>query len=271
VRPHPQREAAKDLRRQGYSYKEIQQKLGIGKSTLHYILKDIVLTKAQQERLQQKIRDGAKTTTGGKETWKRHPEQLLKNLIAGRANKTGVSKRTRFSQYISGVKTESAGKYRFVIIHGHPMADKRGRILEHRYVMAQQLGRLLLNSEIVHHKDENKLNNHPDNLELLSGDAEHKRLHHPDAWVIIKCVFCEKEFTRSRRYVGRGKNDFCSHSCSSLFYRGCNKMGTAKSGTSALHGTNTMYHLKCRCLDCKAAHAAYTKEYRRRKKAQTDQ
>lgn len=42
--------------------------------------------------------------------------------------------------------------------------------LEHRYVMAQKLGRLLLDQETVHHKDGNKQNNHPDNLQLRQGN-----------------------------------------------------------------------------------------------------
>jgi hypothetical protein len=39
-------------------------------------------------------------------------------------------------------------------------------ILEHRFVMQQKLGRELLPGENIHHKDGDRLNNHPDNLEL---------------------------------------------------------------------------------------------------------
>ena len=41
--------------------------------------------------------------------------------------------------------------------------------LEHRLVMAQVLGRALTDDESVHHKDGNRLNNDPANLELWSG------------------------------------------------------------------------------------------------------
>lgn len=50
-----------------------------------------------------------------------------------------------------------------------PMADGEGYILEHRLVMAESLGRLLLPTETVHHKDGNRTNNDIDNLELRTG------------------------------------------------------------------------------------------------------
>jgi len=58
---------------------------------------------------------------------------------------------------------------------GHWYRKVSGRH-EHRRVMEEKLGRKLLSSEIVHHKDENKRNNHPDNLELMTR-AEHIRHH----------------------------------------------------------------------------------------------
>jgi hypothetical protein len=275
MRPHPRRDEAIELRKQGLSYREINQQTGIARSTLSYLLRDIILTDEQQSRLHSKLGEGAQQVNAamskerkieigvrsGKKAWAERREQLLDNLARGKIRPHGT-KRTKFSEYFPDLKTEATGEYRWVIVRGHPMADNRGRILEHRYVMSQQLGRLLLDSELVHHKDENKLNNHPDNLELLSGEAEHKQRHYPNARVIIKCANCETEVIRNRRFVGRGKNDFCSHSCASLFYKG------PKRPTTAVHGTNSMYHLKCRCPDCKFAHAAYTKEYRHNKQLQ---
>lgn len=50
----------------------------------------------------------------------------------------------------------------------NPMADKRGEVYEHRFIMSQILGRPLKNWEHVHHKDNNRANNSPENLELVT-------------------------------------------------------------------------------------------------------
>jgi hypothetical protein len=48
---------------------------------------------------------------------------------------------------------------------------------EHRRVAEEKLGRKLLKGEIVHHIDENRHNNHPDNLMVLPNQSEHLKLH----------------------------------------------------------------------------------------------
>ena len=48
---------------------------------------------------------------------------------------------------------------------------------EHRAVAEAMIGRPLRPGEIVHHKDGNILNNDPVNLEVLSSQSEHCRVH----------------------------------------------------------------------------------------------
>jgi hypothetical protein len=51
----------------------------------------------------------------------------------------------------------------------YPMSYK-GPLFEHRYAMAKHLGRLLTENETVHHKDGDKQNNDPENLQLRQGN-----------------------------------------------------------------------------------------------------
>lgn len=60
--------------------------------------------------------------------------------------------------------------YKYVTVDGQ-------LIREHRHVMEQVLGRKLKPNEVVHHKDGNKKNNSPDNLEVLEW-SEHSREHY---------------------------------------------------------------------------------------------
>jgi hypothetical protein len=48
----------------------------------------------------------------------------------------------------------------------HPMANRAGKVKEHRLVMEQMIGRPLLKTESVHHKNGIRHDNRPENLEL---------------------------------------------------------------------------------------------------------
>lgn len=59
----------------------------------------------------------------------------------------------------------------------YPMTNYRGRVLEHRLIMAKHLGRLLEPWEIVHHKNRVKDDNVLSNLELVESITLHVDKH----------------------------------------------------------------------------------------------
>jgi hypothetical protein len=76
----------------------------------------------------------------------------------------------------------------------HPNAWKNSKsVYFHRLVMENKLNRYLEDFEHVHHIDENRLNNDPENLEILTS-SEHCKLHHPVYLELKICRYCKKEF-----------------------------------------------------------------------------
>ena len=66
--------------------------------------------------------------------------------------------------------------YKYIYKPEHPKAIKKGYVAEHRLVAEKKIGSFLKDDEEVHHINFDKLDNRPENLQILS-KSEHSKLH----------------------------------------------------------------------------------------------
>jgi hypothetical protein len=83
------------------------------------------------------------------------------------------------------------------------------KMLEHRWVMEQHVGRRLQRWEHVHHRNKDGLDNRIENLELVTV-AEHG-LRHTWRPLTTICPICEIEFTPNK--TKRGVTKTCGQKC----------------------------------------------------------
>lgn len=109
-------------------------------------------------------------------------------LVAHRLKKTNVSMRRcghngfplASNPNWKGGEVDDNGYIRIMLPLDHPFAsmrDSKGYVRRSRLVMAEHLGRPLLRTEIVHHRDENKLRDDIENLDLLASQSDHMKEH----------------------------------------------------------------------------------------------
>lgn len=72
----------------------------------------------------------------------------------------------------SGREKATGGGYRLVYAPNHPNARADGTVAEHRLIMERLLGRFLERHERVHHRNGDRADNRPTNLELWKVGAK---------------------------------------------------------------------------------------------------
>ena len=93
----------------------------------------------------------------------------------------------------------------------HPQASKAGFVAEHRLVVEEKLGRLLLDTEIVHHRNDVKGDNSAENLEVMDR-AEHARIHNVLTQWARKHDCCVRCGTTDHRHMSHGLCSSCTYS-----------------------------------------------------------
>jgi len=81
--------------------------------------------------------------------------------------------------YKGGMRSKSG--YLWIYKPNHHRAMKSGYVLNSVLVAEKTIGRKLLDTEIAHHIDKNKLNDKPENLKIMDR-KEHKCLHATERW-----------------------------------------------------------------------------------------
>jgi len=112
------------------------------------------------------------------------------------------------------------GRYLAVYCPEHPRAWSTGYVYVHQIFAERKLGRLLTDDEIVHHKNEDTLDNSEENLAVIT-QSEHAKLHAKKRQMVeLFCAECGKEFERrlGSEPSKRGyKQAFCNRSCNGKF------------------------------------------------------
>lgn len=113
---------------------------------------------------------------GYKGSQARTPESYLKSAMRGAKNpawKGGATYRKRKGNY-----ADQSIKYVRCPQEFITMARTDGYVMEHRLIVAQAIGRPLLRSEVVHHKNHDATDNRLENLELFASNRDHKLYEH---------------------------------------------------------------------------------------------
>lgn len=85
-----------------------------------------------------------------------------------------------------------------------------------KFLYSIHLGRILTKDEEVDHKNNNKLDDVLDNLQILTRPANVKKSAKPKTLIPCICTLCGKSFTRRKGTEPGpfGRKSFCSRSCS---------------------------------------------------------
>ncbi|EOG6122391.1 HNH endonuclease [Cronobacter sakazakii] len=153
------RKGAIELYASGMSIPQISSTTGLPQSTVRHHCKKAGILRSRGDGIRRAAEDGRLGQNKGKtrifsEEWKR-------NISAGKLKHA--------DEHARGYRINSSGYKEFT------RGEHKGRS-EHVVVMESIIGRRIKRNEHVHHKDRNKLNNHPSNLQLLT-ISEHSALH----------------------------------------------------------------------------------------------
>lgn len=168
----------------GLSASKIAKKYNCGISCVYYILhKNKIKMRSAGFQKGHKLYLGGVLFKKGQKPWNtgltKETDKRVKLLIE-KMNHTKIIN----NSYIRGKKHYNwkggkycDGRYNYLLNPRHHRAKKDGYVAEHIVVMEEKINRPLRKDEVVHHIDENKLNNSINNLFLFSNNKSHTKFH----------------------------------------------------------------------------------------------
>ena len=204
------KEQARELRLGGMAITKIAVKLEVSKGSVSLWVRD--LPKPKQW-------DFARDRSGDIELAKKM--RALGATLAEIRDVTGGGSRMVRS-WVEGIEVDD-GVLKNDHSEGYVRVKVKGEwVLEHRYVMAQHLGRPLLTEEVIHHIDHDRSNNEVSNLEVVT-HSEHMARHAYTPMSKVTCPACYQGFRKPTRivrwYEKTGMSMHCSRSCAGLSKR----------------------------------------------------
>lgn len=134
------------------------------------------------EKTRQKLRQNCLKGITGMLGKKHSEESKLKMSLAAIGRKGLVGEN---NWHWKGGRHKTLEGYILVLDKNNPSSNAEGRIMEHRKVMEEFLGRRLEKWEIVHHKNGIKDDNRLENLDIVINKKH---------FGVVRCPYCTKDF-----------------------------------------------------------------------------